>query len=385
MKNQIGDNMKILHINSYFSTSGLFSQLYDRQVNEGHELQVYVPIANNFSEERLSVSGDYTTVVRPFKGYDRFIFHLKHYKILKDLKERYKHESFDIIHAHSLFSNGWLAYQLSKTKHTPYVVAVRNADIRTFFKRMPWLRSMGIQIMKHAKKIVFISRNSYQEVLNHYIPVNFQEAFIKKTIVLPNGIDQYWHDHIVNEPRQLSTDPLNIVSTGKVMGLKRFTQLASMVDAYHKQIGPAHLHIIGPDWNSNIVKSLEQMPHVTYHGPMAKEALVEFYRNMDIFVLLSSPETFGLVYVEAMSQGLPVIYTKGEGFDSFFNDGEVGMSVDKTDQRGFIHALQYIQDNYDDIRQSLPDKIKQFDWDRIHQEYFDLYTTILEEDTIEKS
>lgn len=377
--------MKILHVNSYFSTSGLFAQLFNRQVAEGYDLEVYVPIAENYPSDRLSTSGDYTTVVRPFKGYDRFIFHLKHAKILNDLKKRYRDEKFDLIHAHSLFSNGWLAFQYAKITHTPYVVAVRNADIRTFFKRMPWLRHMGINILKQAEKIIFISRNSYQEVLENYIPKDFKSEFIHKTQIIPNGIDQYWHDHCYQPLPRKPHDRLEIVSTGKVMGLKRFEQLAAMVDAYQKAKGPAHLHIIGPDWNHQIVQSLEQMPHVTYHGPKTKEELVEFYRKMDIFALLSSPETFGLVYVEAMSQGLPVIYTQGEGFDSFFTDGQVGMSVDKTDTQGFIQAINYIQSNYDDIRKELPEKIQTFDWDLIHQKYVALYESLLEEDTIEKS
>ena len=40
------------------------------------------------------------------------------------------------------------------------------------------------------------------------------------------------------------------------------------------------------------------------------------------FCLPSHAETFGLVYVEAMSQGLPIIY-EGQGFDKQFQDGEV--------------------------------------------------------------
>ena len=37
------------------------------------------------------------------------------------------------------------------------------------------------------------------------------------------------------------------------------------------------------------------------------------YRENDIYVMPSIIETFGLVYAEAMSQGLPVIYTRGQG------------------------------------------------------------------------
>ena len=52
-----------------------------------------------------------------------------------------------------------------------------------------------------------------------------------------------------------------------------------------------------------------------------RKNLIEFIGENDIFVMPSINETFGLVYAEAMSQGLPVIYTKGQGFDKQFNDG----------------------------------------------------------------
>ena len=37
----------------------------------------------------------------------------------------------------------------------------------------------------------------------------------------------------------------------------------------------------------------------------------------------SKYETFGLVYPEAMSRGIPIVYTKNQGFDKYFEDGEI--------------------------------------------------------------
>lgn len=377
--------MKILHINSYFSTSGLFSQLYHRQVDEGHQIKVYVPIAKQFPQDRLAVSGDYTDCVRIFNQIDRFIFPIKHQKILKDMLNRYQLEDFDLIHAHSLFSNGWLAYQAHLKTGLPYLVAVRNADIHTFFQKMPWMRSTGIKILKAADKIIFISRNSYQEVLNHFIPDDFKADFIRKTQVIPNGIDEYWHNHVYTDKEFKVHHPLKIVSTGKVMGLKRFIQLADMVASYNQECGLAELYIIGPDWNPKIRKKLEEHPYVHYLGPKSKEDILDIYRTMDIFALLSAPETFGLVYAEAMSQGLPLIYTKGQGFDGFFENYHVGISVDKTDQEAFVHALDYIKDHYPVLSQTAMREIQSFKWDDIHQIYQGLYLSILKEDTIAKS
>lgn len=46
---------------------------------------------------------------------------------------------------------------------------------------------------------------------------------------------------------------------------------------------------------------------------MDKTKIIDVYRDSDIFVMPSKFETFGLVYVEALTQGLHLIYTKGQG------------------------------------------------------------------------
>lgn len=367
--------MRILHINSYFQTSGLFKQLYDRQVAAGHEINVYVPVSQQFPEERLATSGDYTLVSRNHNQLDRWLFHFKHHKILKDLLQRYDFSNFELVHAHSLFSNGWLAWQLHKRFGTPYVVAVRNADVRTFFGRMPWLKKMGLAIMQDASHIVFISQNSYNEVYRDYIPTALQEGLKNKTSIIANGIDDFWHDSIYADKKPLIHQPLKIVTTGKVNSGKRFVPLAVMVEKLNQLI-ETELHIIGPTWDQAIMDQLQKFPSVTYHGSKTKEEMAQLYREMDIFALLSYPETFGLVYPEAMSQGLPVIYTQSEGFDSYFENYQVGVSVEKTDEMGFIEAVEYIIKHYPQLVSNALAGIAPFKWDGVHEKYEVLYHEI---------
>lgn len=377
--------MKILHINSYYSTSGLFNQLYNRQIESDIAIDVYVPIAYQFPEDRLSTSGDYTTVSRNHPQWTRWIFPLKHHKILKDLLGRYDFESYDIIHAHSLFSNGWLALQLHKKYQIPYVVAVRNADLRTFFQRMPWMRKTGIDILKHASKIIFISKNTYNEIFDLYIPASMSDSLKNKAHVIPNGVNDYWHDHRYLNKEANAHSPIRIVSTGKVMALKRFVPLAEMVQWYSDHIQPAELHIIGPSWDDSILKQLTANPIVTYHGSQDLDGMRDLYRTMDVYAMLSLPETFGLVYAEAMSQGLPLIYTKGEGFDNFFPNKQVGVSVTHNSQVEFNEALDYIIRNYPPISKGVVNAMQQFNWDDIHQTYVKVYQSIIKEPSNEQS
>lgn len=370
--------MNILHINSYFSTSGLFKQLFDRQINAGLDLSVYVPISHQYPDHRLAVSGDYAYIARTFPQWTRWVFPLKHQLIWKDLKKRYPLSDFDLVHAHSLFSNGWLAQQVYRQYGVPYIVAVRNADLHTFFERMPWMHPLGLSILRDAQQIIFISQNTYQEVFDHFIPEKDRLMLEQKTQVIANGIDDYWHQHAYTHKKADLHTPLRIVSAGKVMPGKRFLEMAESCREFSQTYGPIEVHIAGPNWDSSLLEKLTALDHVIYHGPLNKEEMVNLYRQMDIFALLSFPETFGLVYPEAMSQGLPVIYTQNEGFDSFFPNYQVGVSVNRFDQEAFHQAILYICDHYETLSSNALKAIQSFKWDEISQHYLDLYHQIVD-------
>lgn len=369
--------MKILHINSYYSTSGLFKHLYDRQINDNLDINVYVPISYQYPEERIAASGEYTLISRNHHRLERYIFHLKHHRIWRDLKQNYQLSQYDLVHAHSLFSNGWLAQQVWKKTGTPYVVAVRSTDIRTFFDKMPLLRPMGLSILQDAAHIVFISQNNYNELFENHIPKQLHSTLKEKSSIISNGIDPFWLNNLHTDKKPIIHHPLRVVAVGKAIPAKRFLQLADMVKAYNDAIAPIELHVVGPAWSPRIVEQLNAHPIVQYHGPKSKEALRDFYRQMDVFALLSSPETFGLVYPEAMSQGLPVIYTKNEGFDSFFDNHYIGVSVGKNDGLAFSKAIDYICKNYAMLLHNVLDSAPLFDWDEIHQKYMTLYSTLV--------
>lgn len=367
---------KLLHINSYYSTSGLFSELYDRQVESSLDIDVYVPISHEYPQEKLAAKGDYTLVSRNHHYLDRLFYHYKYNKILKDLKRHYHVDSYDLIHANSLFSNGFLAYKLWKSHQIPYIVSVRSADVRTFFQKLIWLRPTGINILKNAQAIVFISTNAYNEVLRKYVPKEFRREFMAKSMVIANGVTPFWLENINHNKTTDLQQPLQIVTVGKTLYEKRFVETGQMIQKINQHT-PCHLHVVGPNWDNKIVSALEKNPYVTYHGPKNKEELKDFLRRMDIFTLLSSRETFGLVYVEAMTQGLPVIYTKNEGFDGYFEDGWVGVSVDISDENALEKAIQQVVSNYSDMVKHALKESQSFNWDDVNQSYITLYNKIL--------
>jgi len=79
------------------------------------------------------------------------------------------------------------------------------------------------------------------------------------------------------------------------------------------------------------------------------------------------------VYAEAMSQGLPIIYTRGQGFDGQFKEGEVGYSVQYNSAEEISDRVKDILNNYETISKNCIEKVDKFDWDKIAKEYLSIY------------
>ena len=107
--------------------------------------------------------------------------------------------------------------------------------------------------------------------------------------------------------------------------------------------------------------------------------ILQDMRESDIFVMVSSQETFGLVYVEALSQGLSILYAKNEGFDGFYPDGKVGYAAEAGNVDDIADKLVRIIKEYDTLSSNISklDLLKDFDWQSIGQKYINIYKSIL--------
>lgn len=369
--------MKILHINSYYAAGKFYKHLYDKQIENGLDIDVFVPAPYSFKETGFDF-GQYTTVSRNHGKYDRYIFHLKHYKIYKDITRKYKIKNYSIIHAHSLFSNGYIAMKLKQDYGVPYIVAVRNTDVNLFFNKMLYLRKMGIEILKQAQAIVFLSKAYKDIVIENYIPQTLKKEIYNKASSIPNGIDDYWFKNSRTVKQTPDKDNLKLLYVGVINNNKNITTTIKAIEVLQKGGYKVSFTVVGGIRNNNIYNRIKDLPYANYISPKPKEELIQIYRNNDIFVMPSITETFGLVYAEAMSQGLPVIYTRGQGFDGQFKDGEVGYSVNCFDAEEIADRIISIINNYHAISERAIVKSKKFDWNILSDEYKEIYSGCLD-------
>lgn len=366
--------MKVLHINCNYLGTTLHQKMIDTLSNYDIEGQVFVP---TYDAKTTKIEPkDYVTVSECFKKWDRLLFDYKQSKIFKSVNSCYDFNTFDVIHAYTLFTDGNCAMKLSKQYNIPYVVAVRNTDVNSFFKKMVHLRSRGIKIMLNAKKIFFLSKAYMDEVFDKYVPLKFKNCLLDKSYIIPNGIDEFWLKNKQLSVRDFSDKKINLIYAGRVDKNKNIPTTLKAVELLNGKGYKAQLTVVGDIADNNEFEKIQNSKYVIYISAKPKEKLTNIYRQNDIFVMPSFTETFGLVYAEAMSQGLPIIYSKGQGFDGQFEDGLVGYSVNSSSAKEIADAVEKIISNYKIISENCTQKCEKFDWEIIAQKYIDIYSTI---------
>ena len=254
--------MNILHINSYYSTSYFYKNFTDLLNNKRYNSNVHIPVSYSFRESDFNY-GNYSKLSKCYKQHDRYIFHLKHYKILKDVKNRYDMGKFDIIHAHSLFSNGYIAYRLNQMYDIPYIVAIRNTDVNIFFKKMIHLRPLGNKLLKNAKNIIFISESYKNQVLDYYVKRHLVESVKEKSVVIPNGIEQFWFDNL-NNPKENPKDVIRLLQVGDINKNKNIVTTLKAVDVLNKKGIKCTLTAIGNIKNRIVFDQIKDNKYLTY-------------------------------------------------------------------------------------------------------------------------
>lgn len=349
-------------------------------IKKNIEQIVYIPLRNSEKiSSNITKKGDRVNLIysNVFNNIDRLFYHYKLNKILTDIKSKIDFKKIDIIHAHFLFSMGGIALELKKEYQVDYVVSVRNSDLNLFFRFMPYLRKKGIKIMMEARRIIFISPAYKEHLINNYIPIEMRNYINHKTTVIPNGISSFW---LQNKHINSNFDPkmnINLIYVGEFTKNKNIVTSIRVTRILKKLGYNAKFIIIGGrgEYENKIKKLARKNKDIIdiYDRVKDKEKLLYMYRDGDIFIMPSFYETFGLVYLEAMSQGLPIIYTKGQGIDGYFENGKIGYSVNPRDVADIVKKIKLILQNYKEISSNCYNFIDNFSWNNIADMFFNSY------------
>ncbi len=374
--------MKVLHINCNYLGSALHQAMIEKLDSLGIENTVFVPVYSG--TEAVITPNNQVVVSDCFRKRDRLLFDYKQKKIIAAIEKRYDVSRFDLIHAYTLFTDGNAARVLAGKYGVPFLAAVRNTDVNIFFKKMIHLRRRGLLTMKNASRIFFLSRAYRNQVLERYVPASWRADLQDRCRLIPNGIDdfwiknRYWSRPVESIEKRIGEKKLRLVYAGGIDKNKNIPLTCAAAEILRKNGWSVEFDVIGSVRDIAEYAKIAGSPHCHYHEACSKESLIEFYRSADIFVMASHTESFGLVYAEAMSQGLPVIYTRGQGFDGQFEDGLIGCSVSGASADEMAQKIRTICRNYRTLSSSCVQCAEKFQWDRIADEYHQIYRTVAE-------
>ena len=363
--------MRILHICNDYCYTKVHSELYSELDKLGVEQVIYTYPLSQTKAGSNQFEGHHVEFIYSdaHKHYHKYFFHKKIHDIVKDVCLRVDMSKIDCIHATTLFSDGGVAYALHQKFGIPYVVAVRNTDVNEYMSIMPHTWLMGKKVIKAANKLVFISPSIYKRFCKRAFFKCAAKASSSKTVICPNGINEYWLEHIDQKTRMNSKEILYI---GRFDANKNVLRLMDAFLELRKEMSDVHFTIVGERGEQEteiIEKANANKDSISYLGPIYdREELRRIMQRSSVFAMTSIYETFGLVYIEALTQGLPILFTKGQGVDGFFKE-DIGVAVNPKDVNDIKRGLLELLREYSRYQGYRNINFEQFRWSGIAKKY----------------
>lgn len=200
-----------------------------------------------------------------------------------------------------------------------FVAGVHNSDLYVMTKLLYKLSGFAKREKTALRNAQKIACRSY--VIKDKLLKMFPE-FEDKIFAAPSGISNNSAKHIKNSTLHSPHSTLTKILT--CAHLKKRKNIDKVILAC-KNIESVELTVIG---DGKLRKSLEQLDkNVKFKGYLEHEKVIDEMSNADIFILPSIGETFGMVYLEAMSQGCITVCTKDDGISGIIKDGFNGYLV----------------------------------------------------------
>lgn len=253
----------------------------------------------------------------------------------------------DIIHVHSMVNAGFAAKLIYEKYDIPYVITEHSSAFARNLIAQDVIELLK-PVVEHAKACIAVSQN-----FSNYLEKKFP---LSNWCYIPN---------IVNDSFFESTKDIEIKNNNKirvisVCYLNKNKNTESLIKAFAELIkAPFHNCeielVIGGDGEERktletLVYSLQLENYVKFLGPLTRIEVKKEIQKSSLFVVSSRYETFGVVAIEALALGKPVVSTRCGGPESIINN-DVGVLVDNNSvsalAKGMLHVCTHLND-YDE-------------------------------------
>lgn len=309
--------------------------------------------------------------------------------------------TYDVIHSHYWMS-GLAAEQLSDAwGGTPIVHMfhtlgeMKNRVARSEDEKAGEDRLNGErQVLRRANRIVVATLAELTQLRFLY------RADVNKMTVIPPGVDTgHFYPIPADEAKQfIGLKPENrmILFVGRIEPLKgvdTLIQAMSYLDPSHNgKDRPVHLAIIGGEPDANPKEMSEEMTRlqkmcdelcmgsmVVFLGKRAQDTLPYYYSSAEVLVMPSLYESFGMVALEAMACGIPVIASEVGGLGYLVQDGVTGFTIPDSDPDKLCERLSNLLGDAalrNEMGQRAAEYASEYSWEKIATSIIKVYEEV---------
>ncbi len=370
----------VLHICADLARQSLYSRMFKAIAAQGIGQSVYAAVRSEQEQgwQSEELDGIPVQVRRILLRRHRILFRSKIRSVAADIDRCYRLDQIGMIHAHFLYSDGAAAIALSEKYALPMIVAVRNTDVNFFMRYRPDLAGVRDRVLEHAKHIIFLN-DAYRDRLTRILPSKLSSLVQKKARVIPNGLNPEWFETAVSPP--LEALPLRLLYVGDFSPNKNLSRLLHAVRRL-RESQPVTLTLVGGGGKgSHNIENLLASDQYTFATCLGKiddpHELRKLYREHHIVVMPSINETFGMVYIEALSQGVPVVHSHGQGIDGYFQASTVAEAVNPLSVSSIADGILRLQQRQSAVKMQCLVESSRFSWATIAKQYVELYESAL--------
>jgi D-inositol-3-phosphate glycosyltransferase len=299
--------------------------------------------------------------------------------------------TYDLIHSHYwlsgrlglLFADRW-GVPLVSTFHT--LAQLKNRVAETAAEREQAVRfEIERRTMAGSDRVVALTAVDRQQMVRHY-------GALAPIDVIPGGVDLA---RFSPRPWLAARQALGLEASSRIVlfvgRIQRLKGLEVLLRAFAR-LGDLDARLVvvgGQRGTGHESREIGRVQHLAaklgledrtrFVGAVAHEQLPLYYSAADVTVMPSSYESFGLVAVESLACGTPVVATRVGGLSSLVRDGETGLLVPWRDAELFADRLRQVLTD-EPLRQHLASQAREsvlrFSWERIADEHLAVYADV---------
>ncbi len=296
--------------------------------------------------------------------------------LASQIKEVFEREKFDICHLHEPLMPT-LCTTILRLKKSPMVGTFHASGGKPWYNMGSplgkwylnrWFRKLDGRIAVSQVALDYVDK---------YFPADYE--------TIPNGVDTRHFHEKVKSFDEYNDGKTNILFVGRLEKRKGFDYLLEAYRLIKPVVPDCRLIQVGP--GVRLLKKYEKyisqygIPDVNFTGYAAYRDLPRYYKTADIVCFPNTGwESQGIVLLEAMAIGKPIVASAIDGFLSVLTDGKEGIAVPPQEPEKLAEAILKLIRNKK-LRQQMGEqgmhRAKQYDWSIIADRILDVYKRVL--------